>query len=40
MSGRFEVPRKLKRHLGLDEEPYWICTDQINEFTWPGPEAG
>jgi hypothetical protein len=33
-----EVPRKLKRHLGLDEEPSWIYTDQVNEFTWPGPD--
>jgi hypothetical protein len=33
-----EVPRKLKRQLGLDEEPCWIYTDQINEFTWPGPD--
>jgi hypothetical protein len=33
-----EVPRKLKRHLGLDEEPSWMYTDQLNEFTWPGPD--
>ena len=33
-----EVPRKLKRHLGLDERPSWIYTDQLNEFTWSGPE--
>jgi hypothetical protein len=30
------VPRKLKRHLGLDDEPSWIYTDQINQFAWPG----
>jgi len=33
-----EVPKKLKRHLGLDEEPSWIYTDQVNEFIWPGPD--
>src|SRR5438445_5204643 len=33
-----EVPRKLKRHLGLDEDPSWIYTDQVNEFIWPGPD--
>jgi hypothetical protein len=33
-----EVPRKLKRHLGLDEDPSWVYTDQLNEFTWPGPD--
>ena len=32
------VPRKLKRHLGLDEDPSCIYTDQLNEFTWPGPD--
>jgi hypothetical protein len=31
-----EIPRKLKRHLGLDERPAWIYTDQINQFAWPG----
>jgi hypothetical protein len=31
-----EIPRKLKRHLGLDEESAWIYTDQINQFAWPG----
>ena len=33
-----EIPSKLKRHLGLDEEPSWIYTDQINVFAWPGPD--
>jgi hypothetical protein len=31
-----EIPRKLKRHLGLDDQPAWIYTDQINQFAWPG----
>jgi hypothetical protein len=33
-----EVPAKLKRHLGLDDKPTWIYTDQINVFSWPGPD--
>lgn len=33
-----EVPRKLKRFLGLDEEPSWIYTDELNIFVWPGPD--
>ncbi len=34
-----EVPAKLARHLGLDDEPMWIYTDQINIFAWPGPDV-
>lgn len=33
-----EVPAKLKRHLGLDDEPSWIYTDEFNVFAWPGPD--
>lgn len=33
-----EVPRKLKRFLGLDEQPSWIYTDEVNVFVWPGPD--
>jgi hypothetical protein len=33
-----EVPLKLKRHLGMDDRPTWIYTDQINVFAWPGPD--
>jgi hypothetical protein len=32
------MPPKLKRHLGLDDEPSWIYTDQLNVFVWPGPD--
>lgn len=34
-----EVPAKLKRHLGLDDEPSWIYTDELNIFAWPGPDV-
>lgn len=33
-----EVPGKLKRHLGLDGEPSWAYTDEVNVFAWPGPD--
>jgi hypothetical protein len=33
-----EVSRKLARHLGLDGNPCWIYTDQLNVFAWPGPD--
>ena len=26
------VPPKLKRHLGLDDAPSWVYTDQANVF--------
>ena len=32
------VPLKLKRHLGLDDRPSWVYTDQANAFAWPGPD--
>lgn len=31
-----ELPRAVKRHLGLDSERSWIVIDEVNEFTWPG----
>lgn len=30
------LPRKVRRHLGLDDQPSWIVTDELNQFTWPG----
>jgi len=32
------VPEKLKRHLGLDQDPSWIYTGELNVFAWPGPD--
>jgi hypothetical protein len=29
---------KVKRHLGLDDEPSWIVADEVNRFIWPGPD--
>jgi hypothetical protein len=33
-----ELPAKVKRHLGLDSERSWIIVNEINRFTWPGPD--
>lgn len=31
-----ELPAKLKRHLGLDDQPSWVVTTELNRFIWPG----
>jgi hypothetical protein len=31
-----KLPAWVKRRLGLDEEPAWIITDELNQFIWPG----
>ena len=33
-----EVPGRVKRHLGLDDERSWIVTTELNRFLWPGPD--
>jgi hypothetical protein len=33
-----EIPQATKRRLGLDTEPSWIVTSELNQFTWPGPD--
>lgn len=33
-----QIPRKVKRHLRLDEDESWIVLDETNEFVWPGPD--
>lgn len=33
-----EVPRPVKRHLGLDADRSWIVTTELNRFIWPGPD--
>lgn len=32
----FELPARVKRHLGLDDERSWVILDEVNEFAWPG----
>ena len=34
-----EMPRSVKRHLGLDNERSWIVVTEINVFVWPGPDV-
>jgi hypothetical protein len=34
-----EVPQRVKRHLGLDDERSWIVTTEFNRFVWPGPDV-
>jgi len=31
-----ELPTTAKRHLGLDNAPSWIVTNELNRFIWPG----
>lgn len=31
-----ELPRKVCRRLGLDDEASWVITDEVNRFIWPG----
>jgi len=31
-----EIPRPVKRHLGLDGARSWIVVAEGNEFSWPG----
>jgi hypothetical protein len=33
------IPPRVKQHLGLDDEPSWIVTTEINQFIWPGPDV-
>ena len=33
-----EIPKKIKKHLGLDQERSWIITSELNRFIWPGPD--
>ena len=35
-----EGPKKLKRHLGLDEDRSWIYTDQLIHLAWSGSQTG
>lgn len=31
-----EIPLRVKRHLGLDDEPSWVIVTDLNVFEWPG----
>lgn len=32
------LPQATKARLGLDGQPSWIITSELNRFTWPGPD--
>lgn len=34
-----ELPGKVKRQLGLDQERSWIVTKELNRFIWRGPDV-
>jgi len=31
-----EIPPRVKRHLGLDDDRSWIVVSEGNDFLWPG----
>jgi len=31
-----EMPRAVKRHLGLDDERSWVVVSEGDQFVWPG----
>ena len=33
-----EIPAKTRVRLGLDNEPSWVITTELNKFRWPGPD--
>ena len=34
----FEIPTRVKAHLGLDAARCWIMVTELNRFRWPGPD--
>ena len=34
----FEIPTRIKAHLGLDAARCWIMVTELNRFRWPGPD--
>ena len=37
-SAAVEMPERVRRHLGLGDERCWIIAEEVNLFTWPGPD--
>lgn len=33
-----EMPDRVRQHLGLGADRCWIICDELNRFTWPGPD--
>lgn len=38
LGNSIEIPAQTKARLGLDGVKSWIITDELNVFTWPGPD--
>jgi hypothetical protein len=36
LAAAIEIPLRVKRHLGLDDDRSWIVVAEGNEFLWPG----
>jgi hypothetical protein len=32
------LPPRVKKHLGLDDNPSWVITNDLNVFEWPGED--
>lgn len=35
-SAAVEIPRAVKKHLGLDDERSWVIVSEGDQFVWPG----
>ena len=33
-----EIPLRVKKRMGLDDEHSWVVTTEVNRFIWPGPD--
>lgn len=38
-SAAVEIPVQTKQRLRLDQQRSWIIADELNTFTWPGPDV-
>ena len=39
LSHSIEIPKNVKRDLGLDAERSWVVLSELNRFIWPGPDV-
>lgn len=33
-----EIPQRVKKHLGLDDDRSWVIVSDLNAFFWPGAD--
>ncbi len=36
LAAAVEIPRAVKKHLGLDDERSWVIVSEGDQFVWPG----